>query len=310
LGAETRILDPMKSLLPADEKRARRRRIAIGVSAVLLPLVALIAYAIHVLPPPRPSPDPTLHPAPRWVAWVVVSGLAGMCAALVGLVLYGSRAMREAREESDAALSLLARGALSEARARFEKMERLRWMGGGFVEVARYYFAVVTMRLGDLDGAIERFTKLQRSSGLNVEGGALACVQLGVCLALSGDLPAAEAWLAEAEKRASRVVSSRLHADQQLSFARVLYDCRRGASADAARTLQSRWRELEASLTGEGIRPWRVLHGFALASSSGPREAAQVEPLLSPLKGGPPGEFAWLGARWPEMKSFLAAYSL
>jgi len=229
-------------------------------------------------------------------------------AAFMALIVFATRWERAARRASDAALALLLRGELTEAKARFAVEAERRWFG--YATNARYHLALIAMRLGDLEGARERFTKLQRTQSLGGTGLALVCVQVATCLTLLGELAAVEEWLGEADARATKNMCSRLDIDPQILFARALYDCRRGASAEVARTLQARWRELEASLTGEGFRRWRVLHAFALASSTGPRDGAHIEPLLQPLRGGQAGEFAWLGARWPEMQSFLTAYGL
>jgi len=298
------------AILPANEKRAKRRRIAVALSAAFLFLAGLVSLAVYTTPPAGTShPHHAAKGVAPWVGWMIVSGSAALIAALVAAAFYNLRSTRISGRERDAALSLLARGALTEAKARFEALSKRR-LAVGFAIDAKYHLGVIMMRLGDIEGALERFVSLQRSSSLTGEARAVTCIQLGVCLLLSGDLAAGEAWLAEADARASETMSSRLLADHQLVFARALFDCRRGAQGEAARNLQSRWRELEASLTGEAIRPLRILHAFAIASSSGPRESAQVDQLLQPLRNGQAGEFAWLGARWPEMQAFLATYSL
>jgi hypothetical protein len=298
----------MKTPLPADEKRVHRCSVAIGLSVVMVLPIGLVLLGIYLLAG-RPHPLHRLSQPPIWHAELGLACILALLAALVGLAIYAGRSARAARQESDIALSLFARGELVEAKARFEALAARRW-ATGFAELARYHLALVSMRLGDLDGARERFIQLQRTAALGGEGTVLSCIQIGVSLALAGDLPAAEAWLAEAEVRATHITTSRLNVDQQLLFARTLCDCRRGAAVEAARLLQSRWRELEASLSGEGIRPWRVLYAFSLASSSGPRECPPIDPLLAALRGGPSGELAWLGVRWPEMQSFLAVNSL
>ena len=83
---------------------------------------------------------------------------------------------------------------------------------------------------------------------------------------------------------------------------------RTGRPEDAAKLLDEGWAGYEASVTGDVLRPLRVVRAFAHAS--GPRAGGVAEAALPTLRPAYPGEYAFLGARWPEMAAFLASHEL
>jgi hypothetical protein len=170
------------AILPSNEKRAKRRRIAVALSAVFLFVAGLVALAVYSTPPAGTSHHASKGVAP-WVAWMLLSGIAALIAALGAAAFYNVRSTRISQRERDAALSLLARGALTEAKVRFEALSKRR-LAVGFAVDAKYHLGVITMRLGDIEGALERFVTLQRSSSLAGEARAVTCIQIGVCLLL------------------------------------------------------------------------------------------------------------------------------
>ena len=74
--------------------------------------------------------------------------------------------------------------------------------------------------------------------------------------------------------------------------------------------LANEWTQLENSVTGNILRPMRVLRAFALAQSSGPRDAALVDSLVAALRGTSTRDIDYLGAAWPEMHVFMSAHDL
>lgn len=81
---------------------------------------------------------------------------------------------------------------------------------------------------------------------------------------------------------------------------------RRGDPAAAGRILDGGWDELERATSGDRVRGFRVLRAFA-AEQVGGALAAQAGELLAGARPCRPGEYAWIGARWPEMARYLAA---
>ena len=65
----------------------------------------------------------------------------------------------------------------------------------------------------------------------------------------------------------------------------------------------------EGMLTGETLRPMRVLRAFALASSD-PRNAGKAEIDVAAARPQYPDEYRFLGVAWPEMAVFLASHGL
>jgi hypothetical protein len=74
----------------------------------------------------------------------------------------------------------------------------------------------------------------------------------------------------------------------------------------AGALLEGAWLELEP-LGTVLLRPVQVLRAF-LAHASG--DGARAERLVEAVKPFRPREYAWLGARWPEMQAFLGAQAL
>jgi hypothetical protein len=89
-----------------------------------------------------------------------------------------------------------------------------------------------------------------------------------------------------------------------------LLDCRAGRAGAAVKLLDDRWMDCENALDGTWLRPLRVVRAFAIAAA-GPREGGVAEAVLAPAKPlAFRGEYAFLGAAWPEMAAFLAAHEL
>lgn len=95
-----------------------------------------------------------------------------------------------------------------------------------------------------------------------------------------------------------------------LAMLRAVIDCRRGRAAEATVLLEHAWTEYEATMTAETLRMMRVLRAFAHAAAEGPRNQGLVERVLGDMKPRYEREFAFLGATWPEMATFLSAQHL
>jgi hypothetical protein len=184
------------------------------------------------------------------------------------------------------------------------------WLGrwpGSVDRMARHNLAWTRLKQADLDGAVALLVENDR---LGVEGPiATKCaVDLAFCHALLGRHELATAWLAESDRRKPRGADP-TH-DAMRVFAAAVIDCRAGRAVEASAALEERWTEHEGVLSGESIRPMRVVRAFAVAQAGGPRGAGQAETLAALAKPAYPGEYDFLGVAWPEMQAFLAAHSL
>lgn len=155
-------------------------------------------------------------------------------------------------------------------------------------------------RQGKLRDSMALLADVDRRGGvLNVDGAIAATLAYGH--ALCGEVELAETWLAEGHRRYARYPNVPAYAD---IHSEVVLDLRRGRAAEVAKRLADDWRQIESTLTGERIRPLRVLRAFAVAQSSDPREAGAIAPILASLESA--NDVAYLGAEWPELARFIA----
>jgi hypothetical protein len=135
-----------------------------------------------------------------------------------------------------------------------------------------------------------------------------SATDLALCNALAGRIDEAEAWFVKAEQRSSERPTPSFPAMK--TYARAVIDCRKGNCAEAARLLDERWVECEALLTGEVVRPLRIVRAFAHAAA-GPRSAGIADTIVASARPPAyPGEYEFLAVAWPEMASFLATQQL
>ena len=95
-------------------------------------------------------------------------------------------------------------------------------------------------------------------------------VDIALYQALLGDTHVAEQSLIKAEQRVTPLKLPSL--PSMKAFVRAVLDCRAGRPEGAARLLDEHWAEHEALLTGDILRPLRIVGAFAIAVS-GPRNA-------------------------------------
>jgi hypothetical protein len=88
-------------------------------------------------------------------------------------------------------------------------------------------------------------------------------------------MAAAEQWMTKTEQR-SHLMSQASLAAMKL-FVRAIVDCRAGRADDAVLYLDERWAEHEAMLSGDTLRPLRIVRAFAIAAC-GPRNSVSPTP--------------------------------
>ena len=265
---------------------------------VLLILMFLAVYQLFSRTPPTPAQHVGYSDS-NWFAWVLIAPFVGL---LVGWVVWSRIRLSRFNRENAGGIELLNKGITAKAAEVFESLvARYRWPANLRI-TGRHNAAIAQIKSGQLGRAIELLAPLLKDkSAVNLH--ASAGNELAVAYALSGDLAAADKALAVVEKIPNVTA-------YHLIWPRVVIAARRGEFSELARTLESRWRELESQLSGEVLRRLTLLRAFALASVDGVRGPGSAEPLLERLRPAAPGEFTWLSASWPELDAFLQTHPL
>jgi hypothetical protein len=276
----------------------------------LLVIMFVAIYELFTGPPSASAAHPSAASSPSF-SWIVAIACAvacgGFCIAWVWMVVR----LRRGAVLNGEGLRLLARGELDQAQALFEGM-------------AKKYHSVPTLRamaLHNVAWTLVRRGELHR--GLHVlvgvaQGSALAsfkllkpsvAANLAAIYALLGELDAAAQWATEAEALRERSADPRPLLGS-IALSRAIIDCRRGEHAEALRRLDHEWGVLEEAVTGETLRPLRLVRAFALSQTSGPRDGGAVDSVLAPLREGRSDTLRYLGTEWPELRGFMHAHSI
>lgn len=132
---------------------------------------------------------------------------------------------------------------------------------------------------------------------------ALAAANLAFTYALAGDTETAHRWLRETWARLAKVSDGeRTAIGLTYHSAKAIVLLREGDAEAALAHLESSWDDFRGTLTARELVALEVLRRFA-QSQRGLR--AHVDP--TPLEG--PNDAAWLGAEWPEIRTFLQTLS-
>jgi hypothetical protein len=236
--------------------------------------------------------------------------LIAVAAAIVGLLVW--RAARELRRFWPAhieAVRQIACGKHVEAReAMWGWSERAR--SARIAAIARHSLGWTMMRQGELDDAeaVLADNEAEYLQALTMTGiAATSAADLALVHGLRGDSDQARVWLEIAEDRRGKSLTSTIGA--MIAFSRAVWLCRTGRVDEAAKHLDEGWAEYEATFTGDALRPLRVVRAFAHAAA-GPRAGGVALAALPTLRPAYPGEYTFLGVRWPEMAEFLATHEL
>ncbi len=224
---------------------------------------------------------------------------------LVVLVVVNRRTSSRARAFNVAnkdAYAALGRGDLEVARKTW-----LSWASSPMPRIAAlatHNLAWTKIRGGELEGAIGTLVDNEQKHLRALEAIGLAATSAAdraLAHALLDHPKEAEAWLDRAE---TRLLAATMPTTGAIALARSVWHCRAGRVDVAAKLLADGWTEIESTTTGDVLRPLRIVRAFA-AAAAGPREPAMVTP-----RPAYPGEYAFLGASWPEMAAFLASHEL
>ncbi|MEA2752553.1 MAG: hypothetical protein QOI41_6696 [Myxococcales bacterium] len=240
-----------------------------------------------------------------------------MISPMVVVVLFGFLFLRAYRQNLAFAVSqepgrlAMAHHRFAEASARFqETLPR-------FAKQPPYRLAVVInvaeaeLRAGRFDGAIAACAEIERSRTLLF--GSAVRIRIAnlsaLTYALRGDLVTAERWAGDARRRIAKNQEDRFGHAAHLCLAEAAIACRRGDPTGAVALLDARWNELRYALTADSMRVVEVIRAFAEAQG-GIRASNTVAERLVRVEPVAPGELAYLGAEWPEMKAFLGAHGI
>lgn len=210
-----------------------------------------------------------------------------------------TRAFHAANKDAYAAL---ARGDLESARKTW-----LTWANSPMPRIAAlatHNLAWTKIRSGELEGAIGTLVDNEDKQLRALEAIGLAATSAAdraLAHALLDHAKEAETWLDRAE---ARLLSATMPTSGAIALARAVWHCRAGRVDVAAKLLADGWTEIESTTTGDVLRPLRVVRAFA-AAAAGPRH-----PALETPRPAYPGEYAFLGTKWPEMAAFLATREL
>jgi hypothetical protein len=249
------------------------------------------------------TPDQPRAPEPSFPLPAIVAGVA-----LLGGLGWGwwlrSR-VRAFNAECAEALKLFAAADYRGATARFEDLARRFPRPRQARATARFNLAMGLLRSGELERARVALAALDPTLAAGAPSlRPTAAAQLAAIYALRGDPQAADQWIAEARARAKAVGTTRA-IDGAIAFARAVNDIRRDNYDQALRDLDAAWSDLEGALVAAELRPFRALRAFAAARGDLARAGAAG--VATPSADARPGELAWMGVEWPEMRAFLEA---
>jgi protein-S-isoprenylcysteine O-methyltransferase Ste14 len=164
---------------------------------------------------------------------------------------------------------------------------------------------------GRLDEAVHTLAAVERKRTVLFSSSirTVAAAHLALAHALAGELDAAESWARETRARIAKNRDDRLEYAARLCLAEAIVTLRRGQPADASALLERNWTVMREALTANMMRVAEVLTAFA-ESTRGVRQANTMAERLLRVEPTLPGDFAFLGVKWPEMQAFLDAHGL
>jgi len=232
-------------------------------------------------------------------------GLVLLFAAIFAVVFWRRRALRRLTVANNEGAILCAGGRRDEAVALFESLARrgrrhlpyhALFVGNlGVAKVIRGELAEGKALLGEA----LRSRWLTRANP-SAAGGAFAA-WLSRTYALENDLRVARSW----REVASALLPPRRRGALLIADATILL--RAGHAGAAADAISAGWMGAEGELPGHERRALRALHAFALAQAGRDAETASA---LAGLWPPIPNQLDYLGASWPELRGFLAAWKL
>ncbi|MBI5363966.1 MAG: hypothetical protein HZA53_12355 [Planctomycetes bacterium] len=229
-----------------------------------------------------------------------------------GWIAWTVRRARRFGAENDAALAMLHAGETEAARERFEALVK-RWRRPrNWNHLALFNLAWTELIAGEFALAREHIAQIEAERDPRATGGIVAMLpsRLAYVHALLGELDDARAWLDASRERAAAETTNRGVIEAWELATEAVVACRANDAPRAKSLLAERWLQLDKSLTGDALRPLRLVRAFAVHAASNGAEESTVEALLQPVREHPRSEAQHLGAHWPAMRAFLAERGL
>lgn len=233
-------------------------------------------------------------------------GLAGVGAAYAYLIVDVVRLRRRAFSlvrAGDEAVALLNGGDVDGAARTLDQLAAQARGVGFYHALLVFNRGVAFVRQSEPEKALQLFEAVARSGWferfrtLGFDG--LLSAATASTLALLGDVPGAEKHLARARERVGPASRGKILP------AEILVSVRNGDDRAAAARVDADWSLAEGALPASQLRALRALQAFALARSGA--DEASVARALERARPVRHGEHDHLGARWPELKEFIAA---
>lgn len=272
-------------------------------------------------------PPDTYHPRGRWslagrrlaryapllvgagALWSYVGpglvGTAGVAGAYLYLIVDVIRLRRRVFgvvRAGDEAVALLNGGDVDGAARTLDQLAAQARDAGFYHALLVFNRGVAFVRQSEPEKALQLFEAVARSGWFErfrtLGFDALLSAAIATAFALVGDTASAEQHLARARERVGPASRGKILP------AETLVSLRNGDDRTAAARVDAEWALAEGALPATQLRGLRAMQAFALA-----RSGADEATLARALERARPvrhGEFDHLGARWPELKEFIA----
>lgn len=227
-------------------------------------------------------------------------------------VLWLRRQSYEVLQACNRGADLLDRGRFDEAERILDHVLQRRRAVTHLQPVAAYHRARIEMYRGNLDDARARLDAVM-ASGWFAPGRMLQALApqvqstLALTAALQGDLDEAELTLAAGKSGPNSL-------DRWWYLPDAVVALRRNRPAELIERLDQQRDDIEATLSGRGLRQLQLLEALALTELAerednyrGMHSGVDIEALVHGLR---PGTFDFMAQRWPQLREFMRARRL
>lgn len=278
---------------PSTDRPTGLRTLGLWVLLIALFLAIYRVYAI-----PGAGHD--------WMPTVLLLAVVGSIGGVGVWVAWLRRVHRRFNAKNLSGLDRLARGDLEVAEKIFAELA-VEVRRPALRPVALLNCAYVQLRRGQLAEAANGFARVERTGRGAI--GALASGHLAVTCAIANRLDEAQRWIDRAAANYARIPTARSLIGQ-VPLARAVVACRRGNPAEAVRVLDEGWSRFQSALSGDVMRPLRMVRALALEAAGGEGSARPLAAQLAVLAEERPADLTWMAAEWPELRAFLDRHGL
>ena len=233
--------------------------------------------------------------------WIILAAIVGI-ATPFGLLFWILRGSTRFNACQRPALEAIAQGDYARGVALLREILPRYRSRVTYWTTASYSLGYALTRAGDSAAAVGVLLGIERRPSNRINGlRKFVAIELARAFAIGGDVDKASKWLDAARKRTGDVRS-----DASVEAVHGLVLCREGHFDEALAHYEQTARQLEASLTAEQMCEAWLLRGFAIASTTTPRESGTADAWMQLVRAAP-GEIAWLTAHWPALATFATS---